>query len=31
MIKNGVYFIEIALIVAELFNILIYAGGHKMM
>ena len=27
MIKNGVYIIVIALLVAELFNILIYANG----
>ena len=26
MMKNGVYFIVIALLVAELFNILIYAN-----
>ena len=39
MIKNGVYFIVIALLVAELFKILIYAnymtltsqGSHKVM
>ena len=31
MMKNGVYFIVIALLVAELFNILVYAPSFVML